>query len=343
MRASCTRCTSMRSTRSHTAVSAIGSASIVNPGLTPVPSTATLAFARPRRAASPAGGSRGAGYAASSVVVTIGTRRLSTSSNCGSTRLSDELVQSTATSGLAALIVLPMSAVTFTRSRRPSSMTSPASLPDLLRIDVDGADDLKSLARRELPRHRRADRAEPDVHHANRHPRLYAVRFDACRIDAPSLVRPWPVARCRARARSSCLIDMAGLQRRLYGAGVQTFDQPRAGARSPRNANYDIDVRLDHAARTLHGRETIRWRNISATRPPSCSSISTGTPGATPTRRGCASGGSAGNYTAPRDDAWGSIDVSAHRACASRRHDARPDGADSASSRPTTATRRIGR
>jgi len=34
--------------------------------------------------------------------------------------------------------------------------------------------------------------------------------------------------------------------------------------RSPRNASYDIDVRLDHEARTLEGRETIEWRNIDA-------------------------------------------------------------------------------
>ena len=33
---------------------------------------------------------------------------------------------------------------------------------------------------------------------------------------------------------------------------------------SPRNANYEIDEALEHAARTLTGRETIRWRNISA-------------------------------------------------------------------------------
>jgi len=39
-------------------------------------------------------------------------------------------------------------------------------------------------------------------------------------------------------------------------------DTPLAGARSPRNANYDIDVRLDHANRTLTGTGTIRWRNI---------------------------------------------------------------------------------
>ena len=44
---------------------------------------------------------------------------------------------------------------------------------------------------------------------------------------------------------------------------MQTFDQPYEGARSPRNASYDIDVRLDHATRTLAGRETLRWRNIS--------------------------------------------------------------------------------
>lgn len=45
---------------------------------------------------------------------------------------------------------------------------------------------------------------------------------------------------------------------------VQTYDHPVAGARSPRNASYQIQVRLDHAARTLKGHETIRWRNISA-------------------------------------------------------------------------------
>ena len=33
---------------------------------------------------------------------------------------------------------------------------------------------------------------------------------------------------------------------------------------SPRNANYDIDVTLDPSARTLTGRETLTWRNISS-------------------------------------------------------------------------------
>jgi aminopeptidase N len=33
--------------------------------------------------------------------------------------------------------------------------------------------------------------------------------------------------------------------------------------RSPRNANYEIDARLDETTKTIHGRETIRWRNIT--------------------------------------------------------------------------------
>jgi hypothetical protein len=45
---------------------------------------------------------------------------------------------------------------------------------------------------------------------------------------------------------------------------TQAFDQPVAGGLSPRNANYQIDVRLDHAAHTLKGRETLRWRNITS-------------------------------------------------------------------------------
>jgi hypothetical protein len=39
-------------------------------------------------------------------------------------------------------------------------------------------------------------------------------------------------------------------------------DTPPTGALSPRNANYEIDVRLDHPRRTLIGTEIIRWRNI---------------------------------------------------------------------------------
>ncbi len=41
-----------------------------------------------------------------------------------------------------------------------------------------------------------------------------------------------------------------------------TAPQP-LDARSPRNANYSIDVRLDPETRTLTGREVITWRNIT--------------------------------------------------------------------------------
>jgi hypothetical protein len=99
----------------------------------------------------------------------------------------------------------------------------------------------------------------------------------------------------------------------LRAAGVQRYDSPEPGARSPRNANYDIDVRLDHDARTLSGRETIRWRNISA-RPTSelrfhlywnawRNAESTWLRERKMTR----------NYTAPPADGWGAMDVSAVR------------------------------
>ena len=35
-------------------------------------------------------------------------------------------------------------------------------------------------------------------------------------------------------------------------------------ARSPRNANYSIDIALDHQTRTLRGRELVTWRNTSS-------------------------------------------------------------------------------
>ena len=41
-----------------------------------------------------------------------------------------------------------------------------------------------------------------------------------------------------------------------------------AGARSPRNANYSIDVRLDPSTRTLTGRAVLTWRNIAAVSAP---------------------------------------------------------------------------
>ena len=70
-----------------------------------------------------------------------------------------------------------------------------------------------------------------------------------------------PGVRC---ALSSALLLLGLITVEGRQDNPQRPDQAAAGARSPRNANYDIDVRLDHAARMLTGRETIRWRNISA-------------------------------------------------------------------------------
>jgi len=63
--------------------------------------------------------------------------------------------------------------------------------------------------------------------------------------------------------------DRAGGQQQappaaLPRGGVQAFDQPLPDALSPRNASYDITVTLDPAGKQIKGRETIRWRNISA-------------------------------------------------------------------------------
>src|SRR5678816_2999464 len=105
-----------------------------------------------------------------------------------------------------------------------------------------------------------------------------------------------------------CLINVDGQQ-----PGVQRFDRPDAIARSPRNASYTIDVTLDHAARTLTGRETIRWRNISAnpTRELQFHLYWNAWRNAESTwMRERRLGGAT---TAPRADAWGSTDVSAIR------------------------------
>jgi hypothetical protein len=45
---------------------------------------------------------------------------------------------------------------------------------------------------------------------------------------------------------------------------VDTQAAPPPGPRSPRNANYSIDVRLDQASRVLTGHETLTWRNITS-------------------------------------------------------------------------------
>ncbi len=94
---------------------------------------------------------------------------------------------------------------------------------------------------------------------------------------------------------------------------MQTYDAPEPGARSPRNASYDIDVRLDHAARTLRGRETIRWRNISAKPTSELQFHLYWNAWRNADSTWLRERRMARTYTAPRPDGWGAIDVSAVR------------------------------
>jgi hypothetical protein len=101
-----------------------------------------------------------------------------------------------------------------------------------------------------------------------------------------------------------CLIEIEGRQ-----SPVQTFDQIEAGAMSPRNATYRIDVRLDHATRTLTGLETIRWRNLSASPASELQfhlywNAWRDLDSTFMRERRLAPG-----FTNPRDDAWGSVEV----------------------------------
>jgi aminopeptidase N len=96
-------------------------------------------------------------------------------------------------------------------------------------------------------------------------------------------------------------------------ARTQSFDQPADGARSPRNANYTIDVRLDHAARTLTGRETIRWRNISSQTARELQFHLYWNAWRNAESTWMRERRMGGNRTPPRPDAWSSSDVTAVR------------------------------
>lgn len=92
-------------------------------------------------------------------------------------------------------------------------------------------------------------------------------------------------------------------------ARVQSFDQPAEGGLSPRNANYQMDVRLDHATHTLKGRQTLRWRNISAHETSELQFHLYWNAWRDRDSTWMRERWLGGNRTPPRDDAWGSIDI----------------------------------
>ena len=103
------------------------------------------------------------GYASSSVVDTIGTFSLRMASICGRTFFSDELVHSTTTSGLAALIAL-LRVVGYLDAKRAIEAGHFAEVAtDLRGIDVDCADDLEAFAFCHLLDDADADGPEPEV------------------------------------------------------------------------------------------------------------------------------------------------------------------------------------
>src|SRR5688572_1911566 len=104
----------------------------------------------------------------------------------------------------------------------------------------------------------------------------------------------------------------ATAERQMPGP-VQAFGVPQPGARSPRNATYDIEVRLDHQARRLQGRETLRWRNISAQTATELQFHLYWNAWRNRDSTWMRERRFSSAYTPPRDDAWGSIDVTAIR------------------------------
>ena len=93
----------------------------------------------------------------------------------------------------------------------------------------------------------------------------------------------------------------------------QRFDRPLPGARSPRNASYDIEVRLEPGERTLHGHERIRWRNISANPASELQFHLYWNAWRNAESTWLRERRLGGNTNTPRPDAWGSTDITSLR------------------------------
>lgn len=80
----------------------------------------------------------------------------------------------------------------------------------------------------------------------------------------------FPLISCCAMITWSALLPLvtsAGYAQATPGQSSRTLSSraQSASARSPRNANYEIRVRLDPEAKTLTGTQTLSWRNIQDT------------------------------------------------------------------------------
>jgi hypothetical protein len=129
------------------------------------------------------------------------------------------------------------------------------------------------------------------------------------RLHAWALAAAIATAAAGPRAQEIARQPLPRIESRPAPSAAQTYDQPLPGARSPRNANYAIEARLDHAARTITGRETIRWRNISTQTATELQfhlywNAWRNAESTWLREQRLGRGG-----TAPREDAWGAIDV----------------------------------
>ena len=96
------------------------------------------------------------------------------------------------------------------------------------------------------------------------------------------------------------------------GASVAP-SQPGPDALSPRNANYDIDARLDDAAKSIKGTATIRWRNITDQPTSELQFHLYWNAWRDQESTWLREQRIAGIYQPPRTDAWSSIDVTSLR------------------------------
>jgi aminopeptidase N len=76
-------------------------------------------------------------------------------------------------------------------------------------------------------------------------------------------LRPFAAAFCLCGAIVVALSARQETPAAPTEVAAATPSDTASGALSPRNANYDIEARLDEIAKTISGRETIRWRNIT--------------------------------------------------------------------------------
>src|SRR5262249_38012647 len=145
-------------------------------------------------------------------------------------------------------------------------------LPQLRRIDVDGANNLEPFAARDLPNDTDTDRPEPHVHDADWHCFSNPQYQERNKPDGNKTVYYTrnliqPLSTCPTDPLGALALCFSSMRPALSGSVLAIAlgwgliaSSPAARADdawSPRNASYSIDAELDPARRQLTGREII--------------------------------------------------------------------------------------